>query len=270
LARMREVIDGARASGATVVLDLHNYGRYRLKQGNQARTVIIDEQIDGAAPVPRAAFADVWRRLAAEFASEPTVVGLGLMNEPHDMKSSDWKGISQAAVDAVREVNRTAWVVVAGDGWSNAHRFEQVNGPRAWIRDAANRVIYEAHCYFDGDASGKYRRSFAAELRDDPQLAERGVARLSAFLDWCRRNQVAGFIGEFGIPGDDAGWQEVLSRALAAIEQANVSACYWAAGEWWHDYPLSIQPRNDMRDPAPQQQILIRALANRATTSRPF
>ena len=42
-------------------------------------------------------------------------------------------------------------------------------------------------------------------LRDDPQLPERGVKRVSVFLDWCRRNHVAGFLGEFGIPGEQRG-----------------------------------------------------------------
>ena len=37
------------------------------------------------------------------------------MNEPHDMKgSADWKGISQAGADAIREVNRAVYVSSRG------------------------------------------------------------------------------------------------------------------------------------------------------------
>ncbi len=268
LARLRAVVRYAGSCGAAIVLDVHNYGRYRLALPSGPRTVIIDEMIAGTAPVPRAAFADLWRRLAAEFASDRTVVGLGLMNEPHDMGRSDWKQISQAAVDAIRQANNAACVVVAGDGWSNAHRFAEVNGPRAWINDPARRVVYEAHCYFDADASGKYHRSYASELRDEPRLAERGVKRFSAFAEWCQRNNVPGFLGEFGIPGDDPGWRAVMSTTLAAVQQSEMSACYWAAGEWWNDYPLSIQPRNEMRDPAPQQEVLRKFLGDSARVEK--
>jgi endoglucanase len=169
-------------------------------------------------------------------------------------------------VSAIRQVNRTAFVIVPGDGWSNAHRFDELNGQRAWIQDPAGRVVYEAHCYFDADASGKYQRSFASELRDDPHLAQRGAARLRVFIEWCRRNQVEGFVGELGIPGDDTGWQQVMAGALREIDSAGMSACYWAAGEWWNDYPLSVQPRNEWRDAAPQEALLRKYLASRGSS----
>jgi endoglucanase len=156
------------------------------------------------------------------------------------------------------------YVVVGGDGWSNAEHFEQFNGPRAWVRDPVNRVVYEAHCYFDADASGKYTRSFASELHDDPQLASRGAKRMRAFVEWCKRNGVPGFIGEYGIPGNNPGWQGVLAGALEVIARSGAASCYWAAGEWWKDYPLSIQPRNEMRQPAPQQQLVLDYLGPRA------
>jgi endoglucanase len=233
------------------------------------RAVVIDETVNGSTLVPRTAFADFWRRLGKEVAGQATVVGLGLMNEPHDMGHSDWKAISQAAVDAIRQVNQEVFVVVGGDGWSNAHRFAEVNGPRAWVRDPANRVVYEAHCYFDADASGNYANSFASELRDDPQLIHRGAKRLRVFVEWCKRNGVPGLIGEFGIPGDSGGWHGVLANALEVISQSGVASCYWAAGEWWNDYPLSIQPRDDMRQPAPQQQLLLDYLGPRTKASVP-
>lgn len=266
LARLRQVVEWAGDCGAVVVLDLHNYGRYQLLIGGRPKAVIVDEKVGGVLALPRASFSDFWRRVAQELVGNDTVVGLGLMNEPHDMGQSDWKAISQAAVDAIRQVNQEVYVVVAGDGWSNAHRFEQLNGARAWIRDPANRVVYEAHCYFDSDASGKYHRSYASELQDDPQLPNRGAVRLKGFVQWCQRNGVPGLIGEFGAPGD-SGWRGVLENALAVIQQSGANACYWAAGEWWNDYPLSVQPRNDMRQPAAQQALLQQFLAPRSNTS---
>ncbi len=262
LNRIRQVVAWAAESGARIVLDTHNYGRYQLSLFGRPRSVVIDEKIDGVVAVSRAHFADYWRRIAAAFAGNKAVLGLGLMNEPHDMGHSDWKAISQAAVDAVRAVDRESFVVVAGNGWSNAERFPELNGPTAWITDPANRVLYEAHCYFDADGSGKYRRSYADELSDDAQLLERGAKRVTVFLDWCRRNRVTGFLGEFGIPGSSAGWRAVLGATLQLLQKSDALACYWAAGEWWDDYPLSVQPRDDMRQPAPQLDILTRWLAS--------
>ncbi len=252
LQRIHQVLHLAAEHGGQVILDLHNYARYSLILSGKPRSVVIDEQIGGDRPVPRSALADLWRSLAEEFADSRAIGGFGLMNEPHDLGSSDWKAISQAAVTAIRSVDHDVTIFVSGDGWSNAHRFEEVNGPKAWIDDPAKRTAYEAHCYFDADATGQYRRSHAAELADDPQLHDRGVNRLSVFLQWCRRNQVRGFLGEFGIPGHESGWHAVLHRTLASLRNSDVAGCYWAAGEWWNDYALSLQPSDDFRRPAPQ------------------
>jgi endoglucanase len=263
LKRIRQVVAWAAECGALVVLDTHNYGRYQLSLFGRPRSLVIDEKMNGTIAVSRAHFADYWRRIGEAFAGNQAILGLGLMNEPHDMGQSNWKAISQAAVEAIRTVNREAYVIVAGNGWSSAQRFPAINGSSAWIADPANRVLYEAHCYFDADASGKYRRSYAEELRDDPQLLQRGAKRITVFLDWCRRNGVPGLLGEFGIPGDSAGWRQVLDKALEALQDTNALACYWAAGAWWDDYPLSVQPRDDMRQPAPQLDVLRRWLAPR-------
>ena len=261
LGRLRQLVQCVAAYGGVVILDLHNYGRYRLEWFSKPRAFVIDERVGGIVAVSRQQFADFWRRVAAEFAGNRTVIGCGLMNEPHDMGASDWKLISQTAVDALRTVNGDVHVLVSGDEWSRAGHFEEVNGPTAWIHDAAQRTVYEAHCYFDADSSGRYRRSHAAELAADPELNLRGQRRLEVFLGWCRRNDVMGFVGAFGIPGADAGWQAVLKPALESLNASNFPACYWAAGDWWNNYPLSVQPSDDFRQPAPQLSLLKQYLA---------
>jgi hypothetical protein len=30
---------------------------------------------------------------------------------------------------------------------------------------------------------------------------------------------------------------------VAAMDGADLGGCYWAAGEWWGDYALSVQPK---------------------------
>lgn len=254
LAALRATVDAIADVGGHALLDLHNYARYSLHTPAGPREYLIDQSVNGKTPVTRAHLADVWRKLATVFADQPAVIGYGIMNEPHDMGRSRWKAISQAAVTAIREVDRETHVVIAGDAWSGSDRWEQINGRNAWIHDPAQRCVYEAHCYFDANASGKYVLSYEEELRRDPALIQRGVHRLRSFMEWCRRNQVPGLLGEFGVPAD-AGWLKVMQPFLAAIGEAKFPCCYWAAGEWWGDYPLSIQP-GAHGQPAPQLAIL--------------
>jgi endoglucanase len=257
LSRVKAFIGWARKHGGEVILDVHNYGRYVLG-GGLPRECVIDDSAAGPAAVTRGNFADLWRQVSAAFRDEPAVYAYGLMNEPHDMGRSDWAGISQAAVDAIRGEGDRKRILVAGDGWSNAERFAEVNGRRAWVRDAAGAVLYEAHCYFDHDHSGRYEADYAAELAADPRLEERGARRLRPFLRWCQANRVRGFVGEFGVPGDDPRWLAVLARFLGALDGAGLEGCYWAAGDWWGAYPLSIQPGPGSQSPAPQLQALLR------------
>src|SRR6185437_782334 len=64
LNRIHHVLHLAAEHGAQVILDLHNYGRYRMDWFGKPRSVIIDEQLQGDRPVSREALADLWQRLA--------------------------------------------------------------------------------------------------------------------------------------------------------------------------------------------------------------
>jgi endoglucanase len=258
LGRLQTTVAWARKHDGKLILDIHNYGRYVLLHKGNPRNCVIDQPQQGEVLVTRQHFADLWRRIAIVFQDEPTIYAYGLMNEPHDMGSSDWKVISQAAVDVIRRLKDTRLILVAGDGWSNARRFAELNGPRAWIEDPARNIAYEAHCYFDEDSSGHYARDYASELARDPGLEKRGVDRLRPFVRWCQLNRVKGFLGEFGIPRADSGWQTVLARFLEEMDRSAMEGCYWAAGEWWGDYPLSIQPSGQNQQPAPQLHVLTR------------
>jgi endoglucanase len=256
LGRLRTFLGWAGKHGGKVILDLHNYGRYTLARGGRPTSCIIDQKMGEETPITRAHFADLWRRLSREFAAHPTVHAYGLMNEPHDLGASDWQAISQHAVDTIRAEKDRKLLLVAGDDWSSAERWVRANGPRPWIKDPVNQIAYEAHCYFDVDHSGKYQHSYDAERKADPHIQRRGVARLMPFVGWCLVNEVRGLVGEFGIPADEPGWREGLSAFLALLDRAGLDGCYWAAGEWWGDYRLSLQPTNDFRTPSPLLSLL--------------
>ncbi|MDE3142582.1 MAG: hypothetical protein KGL19_00410, partial [Bacteroidota bacterium] len=67
--------------------------------------------------------------------------------------------------------------------------------------------------------------------------------------DWLHENNKRGFVGEFGIPNNDSRWMVVLDNFLQYLTENNIGGCYWAAGRWWKNYPLSIEPMGSADKP---------------------
>ena len=233
----------ARAVGGRVILDCHNYGRYRAWVDESAVEWVLDAELDGAVPLEGEHLADLWARISRAFSGEAGVMCYGLMNEPHDMGTADWHAISARTVEAIRSEGDSTPVLVSGERWGSASKWPWVNPPEPWIDPSGGRVLYEAHCYLDHDGSGKYQRSFAEESAEEPAIRERVLDLIEPFLDWLRRNEVEGVVGELGIPVHDPDWLELLRPLLSRMDEAGVPALLWAAGEAWGDYPLSLQPR---------------------------
>ncbi|QOY87754.1 glycoside hydrolase family 5 protein [Paludibaculum fermentans] len=241
--------DRAAAAGLQLAFEPHNFGRYRI----EGTDWIIDQSDGrGRTPVSRYDLADLWVRFAHELGGHRAVWAYDLMNEPHDMGGSDWKRISQCVVVAIRAAGDTKLILVPGDGWSGSEWWKQRNGRRAWIDDPAGNILYEAHCYFDGNRGGRYELSYDEEAAKDGDLATVGRRRVTPFLDWCRDNGVGGIVGEFGVPHADPRWLPVMDGFLDAVAEAGMDAFYWAAGEWWQDYAIGIQPSPDYAVHRPQ------------------
>jgi endoglucanase len=174
LARLRDVVARAHRAGMTCILDMHNFGGYYL--ADPARLEGVRRTL-GARALPLRDFADVWSRISEAFAGNQGVAGYGLMNEPVAMQSVGrhkpaqvWEAASQAAVNAIRRRGDTTLVMVAGYEWSKVSRFA-FHHPRAWIRDPADHVRYEAHQYFAHDLSGRYAPTYDQELARIPKEA---------------------------------------------------------------------------------------------------
>jgi uncharacterized protein (TIGR03437 family) len=60
---------------------------------------------------------------------------------------------------------------------------------------------------------------------------------------------------------------EVLARFLAALDDAGMDGAYWAAGEWWGDYALSVQPRDNFTVDRPQLATLLAHSGTRFLTA---
>jgi endoglucanase len=236
--RLRAVLQVAGQRKMNVVLDVHNYGRYQFDGEAPAQ-----RQIIGSERVPYSAFADLWSKLALAFKDEPAIYGYGLMNEPHDMGDhARWPRAAQAAIDAIREVDQKTIIMVSGDDWSSSRSWrtginETLNEK---VRDPQNNLVYESHCYFDKDNSGSYKKSYDEEGGSP----NGGVEYVRPFVEWCKEKGVRGFIGEYGVPHTDARWMVTMDRFLSYLHENKMSATYWAAGPWWGNYSLSIEPHD--------------------------
>ena len=284
LGYLKNSIASARAAGIKVSIEIHNFGRYNIPSSpcsNQdpwqimPSACIIDNEYNGTVRVRGADLADFWFKMSNEFKDDDTVMAYDLMNEPHDMGSADWRQITQDVLSKIRENHDNKLIMIPGDGGSSATFWSGNNGATDWITDPANNFWYEAHEYFDYDYSGTYSAtnnntrvtypsSYDLNLAATPDLLNVGVARLQPFLDWCRANGVKGYLGEFGVPRDDARWFAVLERFLEKLDQAGLPGSYWSAGDAWDWYtpdPLNVQPLDTFTSDREQLPTLLAHLA---------
>jgi aryl-phospho-beta-D-glucosidase BglC (GH1 family) len=238
LGQLDSFLAEANARGMKVILDAHDFGRY-------------DGQVIGSDAVPTSAFQDFWTKAAAHFANNPAVYAYDIMNEPHDMGGPDvWATDAQAAVNGIRSVDMNSTIMVEGDGWSTAATWTSFNS-NLLMNDPANKIVYEAHQYFDSLFQGIYPTSYAQQ----GATPETGVDLIQNFVGWLQANHAQGFMGEFGVPGDDPSWLPVLSNFMAEMNKDGISGTSWGGGPWWDkSYPLLIEPQDGVS--SPQMAIL--------------
>jgi len=239
--RLRRTVDRLTGLGAAVILDPHNFARYH-------------GAVIGSDAVPIADFTDLWRRLAAPYKARPNVI-FGLMTEPYDVPTEQWVEAANAAIAAIRAVGAGNLILVPGNAWSAAHAWasDDHGTPNAValleIRDPAGNTAFEAHQYLDENNSGRSSRCVSAEI---------GVRRLEPFTAWLEEHGKKGFLGEFG--GSDS--PTCLAALAGMVDYIDAHAehylgwTYWAAGPWWGDHFMSIEP-DGQRD-APQMEVLSR------------
>ena len=262
LGRMQTLVAAAASRGMKIVLDAHNYGRYGLGTFSDPTT---HGNIIGSSQVPVAAFSDFWTRMATAFAGNPGVYGYDLTNEPHDMGgASVWPTAAQAAINAIRTVDTTTPIIVEGDLFSSAQFWASTNTTFP-LSDSSNNLLYEAHQYFDGNSSGQYTQTYDAQGAY-PTI---GVDRVTPFLNWLSSNHVRGYLGEYGVPNNDARWFTVLDNFLNAITGVGgVPGTYWAGGPSWNwcNSLLVVEPCNC--NDAPQMPTLVKYATQPANQSR--
>lgn len=246
MARIRELVSVAGNVGLTVVLDLHNYARRKLPSDNWAV-----EHMLGSPALPTSHLADIWRRLALEFAEADHVV-FGLMNEPFGISAADWLAAANEALDAIRAAQASQLVLVPGTAYTGAHSWHAAgNTALSGIKDKADRFVIEVHQYFDSDSSGTSAGAVSPTI---------GSERVRAFEAWCREHGLKAFLGEFGGSRDEVSRAALddLCATIARNTDVWLGWTAWAAGPWWPaDYPLNLEPTRDGVVP-PQTALLAR------------
>lgn len=224
---LQRVVESASSLGVCVILDVHNYASYR---GN----------VIGSESVPVAAFLDLWMRIYAAFPSA-TETAFDLMNEPAKIPLSEWASIAQQAVDHLREKGSRHLILVAGGRWSGAHDwFDTFGGASnadafARFRDPGNNYVIEVHQYVDSNFSGT-----KSDCAEPSQMA----TIFHKVGEWARGHGHKLFLGEFGVASTES-CLKVLDTMLSSMADGKVwrGWTYWAAGQWWGNYPFSVQPK---------------------------
>jgi endoglucanase len=233
------IIAAATARNMSIILDMHNYGRY--PQGGAA--------IGTTGGPTLANFQDVWAKIALRYTNETAVWGFDLMNEPHNLGSTTWFTIAQAGINAIRTNDETHVILVEGDNWSKGNTWTQYNNNLTALTDPNNNLVFEAHQYFDANQSGTYGTT--STIRKGQTTAQAnanantGVSYITPFVDWLNTNNLKGIVGEYGVPNnsdDTEGWNTLLTNFMAYIQQNCVGGTYWAGGPAWGDYVTSIEP----------------------------
>jgi endoglucanase len=250
--RLLQTVELIRAKGLVVILDPHNYARYK-------------GAMIGSDTVPQSAFADFWRRLAGSFAGKDGIL-FGLMNEPYEISAEDWLSSANSAIAAIRQTGASNLVLVPGTAWTGAHSWSAGDygatnaAIMLGITDPANNYAYEVHQYLDADFSGK---------NVECSRAADAMKAIGDFSGWLRSHGRRGFLGEFAVPADPQ-CQAALTDMVTAVEQSAdvwLGWSYWAAGDWWPpDEPLNIQPRKS--GDRLQMQTLSRVFSEHSACNR--
>ncbi|MFN2532453.1 MAG: glycoside hydrolase family 5 protein [Pyrinomonadaceae bacterium] len=193
--RLDDVVAWCRKQQLYVILDMHaapggqtgdniddSWGYPYLFESAESRQLIIN----------------IWRKIAARYRNEPTVIGFDLLNEPiahfFDVAELNPKlePLYRQIVAGIREVNRNQLIFLGGAQWDTNFK---VFGPPF---DA--KVIYTFHKYW----------------------MEVNKGAIQEYLDFRDKHNVPVWMGESGENTDE--WIGSFRRLL---EENNIGWCFW-------------------------------------------
>lgn len=239
IAAMKAVVDEAERLGMWVMLDAHDYSE---------RTIDGVQHKLGDDVYTNEKFARMWKMIAEAFKDNKNIWGYDLQNEPKS-NTATLLAAYQPAINAIREVDQNAFIVLEGCNWASAYQWSKPatdsssNLPLLDLVDPQDKLVFQAHCYFDKDNSGTYKGSYDAIATN----LEGMKTRLKPFYDTLKAHNKRGILGEFGVPyngatNSDPRYMDLLDATFDWMMQYNQWATYWCAGAMYESNALSCQP----------------------------
>ena len=251
---MEKFLTAADQRGIKVALDAQQFGRYK-------------DSVIGDSNITDDDFKQFWQKMAQTFGQHSCIYGYDLSNEPHDENNNTWQAAAQAGIDGVRAAGDKHAVIVEGNGWSGTQSWTQINNDLT-VQDPANNIIYSAHSYWDSNHSGSYdggaQYSYDRAVQDarsqgilgpneDP--SNLGINDAKPFVDWLKKHNARGFIGEYGVPSNDQNWVKMQNKFLSYAKANDVDTTAWGAGPWWGSgYVMALEtgPKGDQSVNGPE------------------
>lgn len=257
ITEMKSVVAEAERLGIWVMLDMHDYCErtendrfYEIGVSKHKELTTLgtwtDWITDSAPELTADHFADGWKKIATEFKDFKNIWGYDLMNEPKSIDISILKGNYQTAINAIREVDSEAYIVVEGKNYANAQNWESNSGLLKDLVDPTGKdIIYQAHAYFDNNCSGTYTHTYDA-------LSSKTLykTRIDPFIKWLKDNNKRGFLGEYGVPyngatNSDPRYMDMMDSVFTYLKNNQLSNTYWCGGSFYESNALTVQPAKD-------------------------
>lgn len=240
--RLHQFLREAGERGMKVLVTGGSFARYTENHGpfGAGADGEVNGTVVGQGGVPISAMSDFWTRMVNDINADPTasaaVGGWDLTNEPHTMGGT-WPKIAMAVDRAIRATGDQHTIVVEGDQW--ARDFSGLEELAAVDKN----VAFQAHSYWDGGSGGYGNKHYPG----DPNV---GVNHIRGFVDWLKKNNAKGFVGEWGVPTDTTEWAPAVTRFIDYLDENNMGNMVWAGGPGWQPgYTLSVEPVNGHERP---------------------
>ncbi len=199
LANYDQLVQACLATGASCIIDIHNYARW-------------NGQIIGQGGPTNAQFASVWSQLATKYRSTANII-FGVMNEPHDLDVNTWAVSVQAAVTAIRSAGATTQIILLpGSDYTSAGSFVSDGSGSALLKvtnldGSTTNLVFDVHKYLDSDNSGTHAECVTNNI-------DGAFAPLAA---WLRSNKRLALNTETG-GGNTASCEMYLCQQIAYLK----------------------------------------------------
>ncbi|KAK0648961.1 glycoside hydrolase superfamily [Cercophora newfieldiana] len=149
LASYDRLVQSCLSTGASCILDIHNYARWN---GG-----IIGQSPSGPTD---ADFISLWTQLATKYAKSPNLL-FELMNEPHDLSLAVWSTTLQKAITAIRTAGATQPILLPGTNFSSAAQLLPSGSGDALLKltnpdGSTDNLLVALHKFLDEDNSGTH------------------------------------------------------------------------------------------------------------------